>query len=464
VSADNTRLYVSNFMDRSVGVYNLTSLINNGTWDIPLLTTWGAVATEKLAANVLLGKQFFYDARDPRLARDRYMSCASCHNDGGSDGRTWDFTGQGEGLRNTIPLKGRAGTSQGFLHWSGNFDEVQDFEGQIRALAGGTGLMADVDFTTGTRNQPLGTPKAGVSADLDALAAYLQSLTTFARSPNRNTDGSLTAAAVAGKAVFTSANCASCHGGPGFTLSAAGNLSNIGTIKSTSGQRLGATLTGIDIPTLRDVWATAPYLHDGSAATLADAITAHNNVTVNATDMPNLVAYLSQVDSIEPNPSCPCSAFPAGATPAILADPDSAPVELGVKFRTSTNGFITGVRFYKGTGNTGAHIGNLWSSTGQSLARATFTNETATGWQTVTFATPIAVTANTVYVASYFAPVGHYSANSAYFTAPVENGGVRLLSSAESGGNGVFSYAATTTFPNGTYNANNYWVDVVFTQ
>ena len=67
------------------------------------------------------------------------MSCASCHNDGGHDGRIWDLTGMGEGLRNTVTLRGRAG-AQGFLHWTANFDEVQDFEGQIRALAGGTGL------------------------------------------------------------------------------------------------------------------------------------------------------------------------------------------------------------------------------------------------------------------------------------------------------------------------------------
>ena len=86
---------------------------------------------------MLQGKQFFYDARDTRLARDAYMSCATCHNDGGGDGRIWDLTGLGEGLRNTITLRGRAG-GQGFLHWTGNFDEVQDFEGQIRTLAGGT--------------------------------------------------------------------------------------------------------------------------------------------------------------------------------------------------------------------------------------------------------------------------------------------------------------------------------------
>ena len=82
----------------------------------------------------------------------------------------WDLTGFGEGLRNTIALRGRGGMRHGGLHWSNNFDEVQDFEGQIRVLAGGTGLMSDAQFNTGTRNQPLGAPKVGVSADLDALA------------------------------------------------------------------------------------------------------------------------------------------------------------------------------------------------------------------------------------------------------------------------------------------------------
>ncbi len=134
LSADGQRLYVNNFMDRTVGVFDLAPLLNTGAINVPALATLSAVATEKLSATVLKGKQFFYDARDTRLARDRYMSCASCHNDGGSDGRVWDLTGFGEGLRNTINLRGRA-AGQGFLHWSNNFDELQDFEGQIRTLA-----------------------------------------------------------------------------------------------------------------------------------------------------------------------------------------------------------------------------------------------------------------------------------------------------------------------------------------
>jgi YVTN family beta-propeller protein len=320
VSADGLKLYVSNFMGRSVSVIDLNPLIAFGQTGAAPTATLASVGTEKLTPTVLRGKQLFYDARDPRLARDSYMSCASCHNDAGHDGRTWDFTSLGEGLRNTISLRGRAGLGQGFLHWSANFDEVQDFEGQIRAFAGGTGLMADADFNAGTRSQPLGDRKAGLSADLDALAAYLGSLTTFTPSPWRNADGTLTTAALAGKTVFAT-SCASCHGGAGFTTSADGSqLKNIGTIKPSSGKRLNGTLAGIDIPTLRDVWATAPYLHDGSAATLAAAINAHTNVSLSATALANVVEYVQQIGSDEPGGLVPCASeggncvIPSGMT------------------------------------------------------------------------------------------------------------------------------------------------------
>ena len=305
ISADGLKLYVNNFMDRTVGVYDLTPLLQGGQYSVPLLTTLGAVGSEKLASNVLTGKQFFYDARDPRLARDSYMSCASCHNDGGHDGRVWDLTGQGEGLRNTIALRGRAGIGQGFLHWSNNFDEVQDFEGQIRGLAGGSGLMSDAAFGTGTRSAPLGDPKTGLAADLDALAAYVGSLNTFAPAPARPSAAALSANATAGKAVFTSQNCAACHGGAAFTNSGLNTSANVGTIKPSSGSRLFGPLTGIDVPTLRDVWATGPYLHDGSATTLDAAVRAHNNVFIGDADLTLLVAYLKEIGADEPAAPAP---------------------------------------------------------------------------------------------------------------------------------------------------------------
>ncbi|MEJ8856025.1 PA14 domain-containing protein [Variovorax robiniae] len=297
LSSDGMRLYVHNFMDRSIGVYDLTRLLQYGESTANLAATWTTAGTERLSAEVLRGKQFFYDAKDPRLARDSYMSCASCHNDGASDGRTWDFTGLGEGLRNTISLRGRAG-GQGKLHWTGNFDEGQDFEGQIRNFARGTGLMTDAAFNTGTRSQPLGDRKAGLSADLDALAAYMGSLKAFSESPLRNADGTLTTQAVTGKNVFA-AQCATCHGGADFTDSATGRLNNVGTLKPSSGKRLGAALTGLDTPTLRDVWATAPYLHDGSAETVEDAVRAHTTLTLTEADVLSVSAFVKQIGSQE---------------------------------------------------------------------------------------------------------------------------------------------------------------------
>ena len=164
-----------------------------------------------------------------------------------------------------------------------------------------------------------------------------------------------------------------------------------------------------------------------------------------------------------PPPSCPCSAWSASTTPTTPQQSDPNAVELGVKFTTSINGFITGVRFYKGTGNTGTHVGNLWSAGGALLATATFSAETASGWQQVNFASPVPVTANTVYVASYFAPNGNYAGDPNFFaTSGVDNGPVNLLSNGATGGNGVYNYSSTTTFPTSTFNATNYWVDVVF--
>jgi large repetitive protein len=301
VSDDGRLLAVNNFMSRTAGLYDLSD-IDSGPFPVirPLVAVT-SVTTERLSPVVLAGKQLFYDARDPRLSRDAYLSCASCHNDGDGDGRVWDLASFGEGLRNTISLRGRGG-AQFPLHWSGNFDEIQDFEGQIRDLAQGTGLMSDADYFAGTRRNPLGDPTTGLSPDLDALAAYVASLDRHQPSPHRNADRTLTASAVRGKALFSSLGCASCHGGSEFAGYGAASY-DIGTLKSTSGQRLGGILDGIDTPTLRDVWANAPYLHDGSAATVADAIRAHTRVpaiaSAGAAAIADVADYVMQIGSEE---------------------------------------------------------------------------------------------------------------------------------------------------------------------
>ena len=163
-------------------------------------------------------------------------------------------------------------------------------------------------------------------------------------------------------------------------------------------------------------------------------------------------------------PTCPCTAWDDATTPSVASSTDSSAVELGVKFRTAMDGYVTGVRFYKGSLNTGTHIGNLWSSTGQLLGSAVFSNETASGWQQVDFPTPVAVTAGTVYIASYFAPNGRYAFDNGYFAnSGVDNWPVYLLQDGESGNNGVYTYSASSAFPTASYQASNYWVDVVFT-
>jgi hypothetical protein len=133
-----------------------------------------------------------------------------------------------------------------------------------------------------------------------------------------------------------------------------------------------------------------------------------------------------------------------------------------VKFRSDVNGKITGIRFYKASTNTGTHVANLWTSSGTLLTTATFTGETASGWQQVLFSSPVPITANTVYVASYHALNGHYSANLNNFATGVDNSPLHALSNGVSGGNGVYAYGSTSLFPAQTYNAANYWVDVVF--
>jgi hypothetical protein len=157
------------------------------------------------------------------------------------------------------------------------------------------------------------------------------------------------------------------------------------------------------------------------------------------------------------------SIWPSTATPVLADGGADSSVEVGVKFRSDTNGTITAIRFYKSTANTGAHVGNLWSSSGTLLGTATFSGETASGWQQANFTTPIPISSNTVYVASYHCNGGHYGSDLNFFaSAGVDNPPLHALSSGASGGNGVYAYGSASAFPTSTYNAANYWVDVVF--
>jgi DNA-binding beta-propeller fold protein YncE len=282
LNSDNNVLYSKNFTERSITSFDLSDLFNTGRLTIPSQEA-ATVSAEALDEEVLLGKQIFYNAADERMSAEGYISCATCHIDGGHDGRTWDFTGRGEGLRNTPTLNGKLGTRYGNVHWSANFDEIQDFEHDIRNAFLGAGFLNDEDFEGATT---LGTSKAGQSEDLDALATYVSSLGehSIPRSPFRTPSGEMTAQGASGRAVFESLECDTCHTNEGFTDSL---VHDVGSLRSYSGQRLGEILPGIKTPSLLGIFATAPYMHDGSAATLEDVFTTVGGNVYQAEDASN---------------------------------------------------------------------------------------------------------------------------------------------------------------------------------
>jgi cytochrome c peroxidase len=311
VTPDGRTLLADASLDRTLVVYDLAAAGEAPAARVPLLDP----ADEPLPPEVLLGKILFHDAADPRLSADAAIACAHCHPDGEDDGLTWDFTDRGEGLRNTISLLGRAGSGHGPIHWSGNFDEIQDFEHDLRGPFGGLGLLPDDVFHANGLDAPLGAPKAGAGAELDALAAYVATLDVFPPSPDRTPDGGLTAAAARGRALFESpeTGCRECHGGPALTDSAfieahgaverTPLLHDVGTLGPGSGLRAGGPLTGLDTPTLHGLWDSAPYLHDGSAPTLRALFNDRNDADrhgrTSALDtfaVDDLVAYLKSLD------------------------------------------------------------------------------------------------------------------------------------------------------------------------
>ena len=171
-------------------------------------------------------------------------------------------------------------------------------------------------------------------------------------------------------------------------------------------------------------------------------------------------------NSIEIVPrSCPCSIWDSSFTGEPETDPSE--IEVGVKFRADTPGYITGLRFYKTPEGTGTHVGHLYTAGGAQMAEATFTKETSSGWQQVDLAKPVAINANTTYVASYYAPNGHYAALSNYFSVVgADSAPLHALADGVDGHNGVYHYGVDGTLFSGagpeSFQATNYMVDVVF--
>ena len=192
------------------------------------------------------------------------------------------------------------------------------------------------------------------------------------------------------------------------------------------------------------------------AATVGDSIAREEGTTLRVNGNINLISTVTVTPS-------ELTAFDPSDAPAVMNITDeNQPLEVGVKFRTDVSGFVRGVRFYKGNLNVGTHIGSLWSSSGALLATGTFSGETATGWQELRFSSPIAISADTTYIASYHSS-GYYSATSNDFSVSgVDRESLHILRNGDDGGNGVFNYGAGSTFPTRSSQASNYFVDVIF--
>jgi hypothetical protein len=185
---------------------------------------------------------------------------------------------------------------------------------------------------------------------------------------------------------------------------------------------------------------------------------------------PAYLEFTTPSDAIQPGTYSFCDHSKA---PQCEETPDDISVEVGVQFTADVPGVITGIHFYKFSSNTGPHAGRIWTRDGKMLASATSASETDSGWQTITFAQPIPIQRGASYVASYHCDHGHYAfTHDFFYSRGMDAGPIHALANdAIGGGNGVFfqagqrlfnEYGHGSNFPNQTYRASNFWVDVDF--
>ncbi|HEV8346689.1 MAG TPA: N,N-dimethylformamidase beta subunit family domain-containing protein, partial [Vicinamibacterales bacterium] len=248
----------------------------------------------------------------------------------------------------------------------------------------------------------------------------------------------------------------------GASAAAGGHLTMSGTASDAGGGAVAGVEVSVDGGlTWRGATGTSNWTYDWSPASAGVA-----TIVSRATDDSGNVGIPSASVLVTVTAStCPCSHLwnPATAVPTTADANDASAIELGVRFSSDIDGFITAVRFYKSAANNGTHLGNLWTAGGTLLATGTFTNETASGWQELRFNATVPILANTTYVASYHTNVGHYPGDSAYFASSGVSSPPLRAPVSGAAGNGVFVYGASA-FPTRSFKATNYWVDVTFAE
>jgi hypothetical protein len=363
---------------------------------------------------------------------------------------------------------------------------------------GAANYWVDVMFTPEATPGPVSSVAATEAGKTSATVSWSPpssggSVTSYTITPYIGTTAQTPTTTTTGSPPATTATVRGLQNGTTYTFTVtAANPNGSGPESSQSGAVTPLTAVAPSAPTgvsadaasraARVTW-TAPA-SDGDSAITGYTITAYaggmaqdavpagpSATSATVSGLTNGTSYTFEVTAANGAGTSPASAASNAvtpqatifdfATPAVLDSGDTSAVELGVKFKADYDGSITGIRFYKAAGNTGTHTGSLWTAGGQRLAQATFSNETASGWQTATFASPVAVTAGTTYVASSFAPSGHYSFDARGLTSAVDKPPLHALGDSTSA-NGVYAYGTTSRFPTNTYNASNYWVDVLY--
>jgi YVTN family beta-propeller protein len=279
ISRDQKTAFILSRWDRSISRISLEDVRN------PRLLETIRVSEEPWDARRLRGARLFHNTRDHRMTANRWISCGVCHLDGGeiSDGLLWDLTPEGgaDKVSNTMDLVLLASTAPPFFH-RGLPDCVLALERFVRVFHQGSGFLDD-----GLLGPEGGTPEwdapgtaakslRSVPEEWLAINAYMRALRPRP-SPHRRGNRprkEMAEAADRGRVLFfdQTVGCGRCHNGPALTESGRGDgkvalqdlLHDVGTGKK------------LDVPALLHLWDTAPYLHDGRAATLREVLVEHN--------------------------------------------------------------------------------------------------------------------------------------------------------------------------------------------
>ncbi len=169
--------------------------------------------------------------------------------------------------------------------------------------------------------------------------------------------------------------------------------------------------------------------------------------------------------------SCPCSLKDRTSPTSTGTFDDTGGVELGVKIKPSTDGYITQLRFYKPiTSTETSHTGHIWDSAGNNLATVSFSGESDFGWQDAKLSSPLHVSEGQVYILSYGTTTATYVATQELTGANISNGYLTAYADQSSENtttgsgtrNGVFSNTPGTYPNSGSTNGSYYWIDAVF--